>query len=510
MNMRKGVSPLIAAVILIAFTMTAASLFGPWASDMLQNTQEGQTDRAETIQSATQTRLDVSNVLKNGSKVQINVRQTGSTDFSNYSVIAKCGGGYVVERFDNGIPPGGIENIEVEGCNGTVESVEVQSEDMPVEETVEEDEVAVLPMEPFNLTISGSMSDKVAGIAQTENNGALISGITQTYASGPVDGWLVKINRRGEVVWNKSYGGAGGDTVRGLKEFDGVYYMAGMTNSYGTGTTAAWLLGVDRTGEVIENLTYGGTDADTFYDVEKYKSGEMVMVGETQSYSSNSNSDAWVVKTDETGNVKWNKSVGGLDDEALHGVETASSGGVLAVGKTSSYGGGNKAGWLLKFDSSGNLVVNKTFGGSGYDEFGDIDQLSNGNYLITGTDLETWARGWLLEFDSSGNKVDELVRGGVSAGSSWNFHRSKLRKEGGTYTAGYMDPEGGTDYNLSIVKYGPEFEEIWTKTLSSVNQDITYVEQTSDNGVLFAATRTGSDGTDEIVVYKRDSDGSMD
>ena len=112
------------------------------------------------------------------------------------------------------------------------------------------------------------------------------------------------------------------------------------------------------------------------------------------------------VKTEKTlgsPSIGWHQTYGGTGNEEVHSVIQTSDGGYALAGWTSSFGASEYDFWLVKTDSSGNVQWNKTYGGSGHDEAYSVIQTSDGGYAITG---DTWSFGaydfWLVKTDEFG------------------------------------------------------------------------------------------------------------
>lgn len=92
-----------------------------------------------------------------------------------------------------------------------------------------------------------------------------------------------------------------------------------------------------------------------------------------QAQKSNGGRDAWLVRTDKDGNLVWNRTYGGTKNETAYDVSVAPDGGLLMVGVAASadlpqgqkVAGGEDA-WVLRTDANGNLLWNRTFGGMGH------------------------------------------------------------------------------------------------------------------------------------------------
>jgi len=163
------------------------------------------------------------------------------------------------------------------------------------------------------------------------------------------------------------------------------------------------------------NKTWGGLANDNGYGIAADSSGNLFITGDTNSYGA-ANQDAFLLKYDSSGNLEWNKTWGGSNGDHGLGIAVDASGNVFITGYTSSYGAGNQDAFLLKYDSSGNLEWNKTWGGSLGDFGRGVAVDSSGNIFITG-DTNRGTAGpdvFLLKYDSSGNFQWEKTWGGFA------------------------------------------------------------------------------------------------
>jgi len=212
--------------------------------------------------------------------------------------------------------------------------------------------------------------------------GYLVTGYCQPKGKEYLDDtFLLKIDRNGNEIWNRTYGDWREDVGEKIVETEDGYVIGGYTLSYGNGDADFWIIKVDENGNEIWNKTYGGSKTDFGKDVIKTSDNGYVMVGETETFDLEG--DAWVIKSDSQGNEIWNKTYGSQEkwDYAESVLETED--GYLISGLTASYGSKEWDIWLLKIDKEGNEIWNKSFGGRDHDwGYGVICE--NNSYIVAG------------------------------------------------------------------------------------------------------------------------------
>ena len=181
-------------------------------------------------------------------------------------------------------------------------------------------------MQGWNQSYEGTGDDYAHALVQTVDGGYALAGWTDSFGAGNRDALLVKTDGSGNMMFNKTYGGAGGDYARALVQtvIPGGYAIAGYTNSSGAGDFDFWLVRTDIYGNIVFNKTYGGASWDYAMALVQ-TGGSFVMAGYTSSFG-NYNVDAWLVKTDGSGNMLWNMTYGGTDWEMATALVQTSDG----------------------------------------------------------------------------------------------------------------------------------------------------------------------------------------
>ena len=358
----------------------------------------------------------------------------------------------------------------------------------------------------WDKTCGGAAADTAAGeTVQAIDGGYAILGDTSSFGAGGSDFWLIKTDADGNLQWNKTYGGALTETSGDMcLTSDGGYAMSGLTQSFGAGGQDFWLVKADAAGNLLWNQTYGGTSNEYAYHVEQTLDGGYVLLGQTTSFGVGS-TDFWLVKTDGSGNMQWNKTYGGTgSDIGIHVLQTG-DGGYALLGHTSSFGAGSNDAWLIKTDATGNMQWNKTYGGTG-SEFGQcLGQSSDGGYIIGGITSSYGAGGmdfWLVKTESSGNMQWNKTYGGTGSDGATHFIQTA---DGGYAIVGYTTNSSGQDAGL--FKTDNSGNMLWNKTYGGTGTEISYaLLQTSDGGYLLTInTNSFGAGGNDIWLVKTDA-----
>lgn len=348
----------------------------------------------------------------------------------------------------------------------------------------------------------GNLNDRPSQIIRTQDGGYLIVGFTTSIDGeaadndGGQDGMAVKIDSDGNVQWSKCYGGSSWDHIQSVRQLaDGNYLLVGHTFSnngdvsFNHGVEPninadGWIVKINPTGTIIWEKTYGSTGGEYFRNAQLTADGGMVFIGQnfTSDFSADVTSshghyDIWVVKTDASGTLQWQKSFGGSAADAEASIMQMSDGGYLFLGKTSSTDGdvtgnhGQTDCWVVKLDGSGNLLWQKAYGGT----------------LADGTSHENGGSDLLLE-DSDGNYI---------------FATQVLSTNGDV-----SGNHGNVDYWL--VKINPSGTILWKKCMGGSGTDYpNRLFKANDGGLMLNGQAwstngdvTGSHGNSEMWLVK--------
>ena len=353
----------------------------------------------------------------------------------------------------------------------------------------------------WNQTYGGPNGDSAYSVVETGDGGYAIAGSTGSFGAGGWDFWLVKTDAAGNMEWNQTYGGTDHDEARSVVETsDGGYALAGITCSFDVAGGDFWLVKTDSAGNALWNQTYGGTNWDWAWSVVETGDGGYALAGSTWSFGAGS-ADFWLVKTDSAGNMEWNQTYGGPDDELGNSVVGTSDGGYALAGWTESLGAGSADFWLVKTDSAGNMEWNQTYGGSSYDHGYSVVVTEDGGYAIAGLTNSFGAGGhdaWLVKTDSAGNASWTQTYGGTSDDDAYSVVETG---DGGYAIAGHTNSFGAGASDFWLVKTDSAGNMEWNQTYGGPDEEgARSVVQTSDGGYALAGNTGGYPNYDFWLV----------
>jgi len=152
-------------------------------------------------------------------------------------------------------------------------------------------------------TYAGEKEDEARSIQQTNDGGYIVVGRTSSFDVGSIDIWVLKLDPEGSMEWQQTIGGEGQDYAQSVQQtFDGGYIVAGTTYSFGNGDGDIWVLKLDKNGDVEWQKTYGGYDKEEAYSILQTYEGGYAIAGFTASYGAGA-MDCIVMKLSPNGSV---------------------------------------------------------------------------------------------------------------------------------------------------------------------------------------------------------------
>jgi hypothetical protein len=253
-------------------------------------------------------------------------------------------------------------------CNQTSPSSNPPTQSAHTQTSPSSDTIpATGPSSYFCKAIGGPASEWGASLIQTSDGGYATASETESFGTGGVDVYVVKLDANGNLQWTKTIGGPGDEIGFSLiQTSDGGYAIAGSTGSFGAGWYDVCAVKLDANGNLQWTKTIGGKDFEGGYSLIQTSDGGYAIAGYTESFGAGGR-DVYVIKLDAKGNLQWTKTIGGLDDEIGHSLIQTSDGGYAIAGSTYSFGAGWADVYVVKLDANGNLQWTKTIGGKDFE-----------------------------------------------------------------------------------------------------------------------------------------------
>lgn len=238
---------------------------------------------------------------------------------------------------------------------------------------------------------------------------------------------------------------------------------------------------------------YGGGDDDWCFALVQTTDGGYVLAGHSGNTSASSH--VWIVKTDGNGDVLWNRSFGGSDYDQCYAAIQTLDGGYALAGRTYSFGAVGWDAWIVKTNAGGDSLWGRTFGGESDDWFSSLIQTSDGNFAVAGLTGSFGFGGgdaWLVKISPGGDSLWSRTFGG----GSHDWCSSIIENSNGELClAGGTQSFGSASTNFWLVVTSANGDTLWSRTYGGNSHDeCRSIIESSDGGYVLAGS-TYSFGT---------------
>jgi len=236
----------------------------------------------------------------------------------------------------------------------------------------------------WQFTYGGVGDDTANSIQETSDGGYVVTGYTHAYGSQTSDIWIIKLTSEGDVEWQYFYGGSGDDKSYSVQQTnEGGYVVAGSTQYLGWDDLDFWILKLTSDGFFDWHRIYGGSGNDVAYFIQETSDEGYIVAGDSNSFGSKE-SELWVLKLTSFGGIEWQRLYGGNDNDYLNFIQETSDRGYIVAGYTDSFGAGGSDALVLKLASGGDIEWQHTYGGSEEDIAYCIQETGDGGYIAAG------------------------------------------------------------------------------------------------------------------------------
>jgi hypothetical protein len=391
----------------------------------------------------------------------------------------------------------------------------------------------------FATTIGGSKNDVLLSVEKTTDGGYIVAGFTQsnngdinTKTNESYDFWIAKFSSKNTLEWQKTFGGSLEDRATAvIQTKDSGFAVLGFSKSSdldvsaNAGAQDFWLIKLSNNGNLLWEKSFGFAGADYGTTLLETKDGGFLITGvlDVSSSGGQGNSklaatkhaggDYWAIKTNNSGTLQWSTYFGGSLTELPLGIVETTDNNFIIVGSSDSadFNIKNNRGtydfWLIKISSSGNLIWEKSFGGSNIDEARAITATHDGNFIVVGdtrsSDLDVSKNNgaadvWIVKFSPDGNLIWEKTIGGTSFDVARAVSKTK---DNGFIIAGSsrsldngFENKGQND--ALIIKIDQSGKLVWQKTIGGSEIDFLYDVVELNNASIIAVGESSSSDQD--------------
>jgi len=400
-------------------------------------------------------------------------------------------------------------------------------------------------------TIGGSENEAIHDMIIARNGNIILSGYSQSNISGDKfdnsrgfnDYWISEVNKsNGQLIWQKTIGGSYFDLANStIETSDAGYLIGGYSNSSISGEKSEssrgkddyWVVKLDSQRNIVWDRTFGGNENDRLFSVLETENGGYILVGESESNISGEKTedsrgitDMWIVKINSLGDLVWQKTIGGSQRDSAKQIIKAHDGGYIIAGSSMSDISGEKTEnsrssftvadyWILKIDESGNIKWQKTIGGNNGDNVSSLKTTSDGNYIVGGTSSSNISSeksensvcnsvdAWVLKLNPYGEILWQKTLGGDS--TDWDAYITETKDNGfivgiSTFsnTSGNKSEDNLGERNFWLVKLNSDGIIEWDKTIGGNETDqLNSILATSDGNYIIGGWSTSNASGDK-------------
>jgi len=347
----------------------------------------------------------------------------------------------------------------------------------------------------------------------TSDCGYIFAGTYSDMVVLAYDVFVAKLNARGDVEWARIYGGPDDDdTVAICEARGGGYFVAAMTRSFGAGQADLWVLKLDARGGVLWQKTYGGTNGDGTPFVRATADGGCYLVGTTITFGAGGE-DAWVLKLDGEGMVEWQRTYGGESYDSVGDVALTPEGGLVLTARTLSFqtpeGVWVRGIWVVHLDALGNIERQKVYVAPGDAAWGwAVRPTSDGGCIVGGTAQTTGWYPWVLKLDGQG----EIQWEKIFPGGGEDQVRFVAEAADGGFLAGVRWHSSAGIWKIWVVKFDASGGLLWERTYRAGSYDEVFDGMaTADGGFMMAGVTEVQDPARAVAwILKLNADGLVD
>jgi len=199
----------------------------------------------------------------------------------------------------------------------------------------------------------GGEDDDMANAIITTEDGYVFAGATESFGHGDFDAYVLKMDKHGKRLWSRAYGGSDDDSANDIIEVSDGYVLVGTTESFGRRYSDVYVVKMNKNGKRLWQKSYGGSRDEEGYAIVDDGDG-YVITGSAESYGEGFRSDLYLFKIDRNGKLLWERIYGQKQDDVGYDLAKTDDG-FIVVGTISDERTRDKDVYIIKTDKNGKL-----------------------------------------------------------------------------------------------------------------------------------------------------------
>ena len=338
-------------------------------------------------------------------------------------------------------------------------------------------------------TFGGAAEDRAYGLVRLPDGGWFLAGNSREGPGLSFDAWLLRLDRRGRLLWERRLGGSDTDQIfAAAPTRDGGVVAAGHTRSQGAGESDLWLFRLDARGNLLWERVLGGTANERARSIVAAREGGFLVSGFTASRGAGDR-DAWILRLDSAGRVLWEQVLGGPSDDGAFHASRHPEGGFAIAGYRGEDSGYDL--WVLRLDEAGDELWSRSFDRSAFEAATAVAVLPDGELLVagvTGVPGSLQDNVWLAGLDRNGALRWERRLGGPARDNAWAI---TPRAAGGAVVAAATSSQGAGSADAWLIAVDPVGNIVWERIVGGAKWDKPMaLASGADGGLVVAGTTT--------------------
>jgi uncharacterized delta-60 repeat protein len=280
------------------------------------------------------------------------------------------------------------------------------------------------------VTFGGEGNDFGYSLSSDGFGNILLCAMTTSFGDLSQNVWILRLNENGDTLETFMYGGSSTDKAYTAEPLtDGGFVFCGFTNSFSDEDSDGWLVRANADGSILWQRTFSLGHSEYFRDLSVFEDGRIVVTG-THIPFVGRNQQAFILIYSDSGDTLSYHSFTGERAQELFPCAVLSDGSVMAAGRIDTEIDEPRMAWLLKLSPSSGIIWQNIYGGHLWDDAMSLSILPDGGFLLCGT---TYSFGngsgdiYLIRTDSTGSTGEESYGFNVKRG--WNLLSNPFSEE---------------------------------------------------------------------------------